>query len=407
MTQFIVIEEPKHEETKRAVTPTRGFALWQLGFRPFYLLASTFAALSIALWAAQLAGWIGHAYLAGPLWHAHEMLFGFVLAVVVGFLFTAGRNWSNRPTPSGWPLAALAALWLAGRVLVLTPFGWAAALANVAFPLTAALALAIPFWAARNRRNYFFVALLLLLACASAAIHLSQLGLSPLPAWAGVQLALDVVLFIMAVMAGRVIPMFTNSGVPGAGAVRHARLEQLALASLLALLATDVLGLPDPLRALVLTLAAAAHALRWALWRPWKTWRTPLVWVLHLAYAWIPLHLALRAAALSLATPGAVLGAVATHALTVGAVGMLTIGMMTRTARGHTARPLRADGFDVACYVLILAAALVRVGAPLAGASWLAASWTVSAALWSAGFGLYALRYGPMLCRARLDGKPG
>ena len=115
MTTFFRIEEPV------APVPPRGFALWALGFRPFYLLASGFAALSIALWALQFSGWLSRPYLRGPLWHAHEMLFGFALAVVVGFLFTAGRNWSNRPTPTGPLLAALALLWVAGRILVLTP----------------------------------------------------------------------------------------------------------------------------------------------------------------------------------------------------------------------------------------------------------------------------------------------
>ncbi|HEX7438550.1 MAG TPA: NnrS family protein, partial [Caldimonas sp.] len=222
--QFISIDEPQ-----RPAAAPPGFALWQLGFRPFYLLASLFAALSIGLWAAQFAGWLGRPYLSGPLWHAHEMLFGFTLAVIVGFLFTAGRNWSNRPTPTGLPLAALAALWVAGRVLVLTPFGWAAAVVDAAFPLAAAAALAIPFWASRNARNYFFVGLLVLLGVADLGIHLSQLGVLDLPAWLGLQIALDMVLFIMAVMAGRVIPMFTNNGVPGAGAVRHAVLEKVAL----------------------------------------------------------------------------------------------------------------------------------------------------------------------------------
>ncbi len=128
------------------------------------------------MWALQFSGWLGRPYLQGPLWHAHEMIFGFALAVVVGFLFTAGRNWSNLPTPTGAPLAALAALWLAGRILVLTPFGWAAALVNAAFPLAAAIALAIPFFKAGNRRNYFFVGLLVLMSAASLAVHLDQLG---------------------------------------------------------------------------------------------------------------------------------------------------------------------------------------------------------------------------------------
>jgi uncharacterized protein involved in response to NO len=398
MTPLMPIEEPQRPPVAAA-----GGALWQLGFRPFYLLASSFAALSIGLWAAQVAGWLGHPYLSGPLWHAHEMLFGFTLAVVVGFLLTAGRNWSNRPTPTGLPLAALALLWVAGRVLVLTPFGWAAAIVDAAFPIAAAVALAVPFWASRNRRNYFFVGLLVLLGLADLAIHLSQLGVIGLPAWLGLQIALDMVLFIISVMAGRVIPMFTNSGAPGAGAARHAAVEKAALGSVLVLLVADLLGLHGIALAAVATFAALAHGLRWALWKPWKTWRVPIVWVLQAAYAWIPLHLALRAAS----ELGWTSGSAATHALTVGAVGGLVIGMMTRTARGHTARPLRADRFDIACYALVLLAALVRVLVPLALPAWTLDAIIGSAALWSAGFGLYALRYWPVLTRPRLDGKPG
>jgi uncharacterized protein involved in response to NO len=398
MSRFMAIEEPR-----RPPAAPGGFALWQLGFRPFYLLASVFAAISVALWAAQLAGWLSRPYLSGPVWHAHEMLFGFTLAVVVGFLFTAGRNWSNQPTPAGATLAALAVLWIAGRVLVLTPFGWAAAIVNTAFPVAAAVALAIPFWKARITRNYFFVGLLILLGAANLAVHLAQLGVLALPAWVGVQVALDVVLFIMSVMGGRVIPMFTNNGVPGAGAVRDARVEKAAPGGVLVLLALDLAGVHGAPLVVVLLAGAAAHALRLALWKPWRTVGTPLVWVLHAAYAWIPLHLALRSAA----ELGWVAPSIATHALTAGAIGGLVIGMMTRTARGHTARPLRADRFDVACYALVLSAAAVRVGVPLVAPAWWVQAVVASAVLWSAGFGLYAVTYGPWLCRPRLDGKPG
>ncbi|MCA0241354.1 MAG: NnrS family protein [Proteobacteria bacterium] len=396
MKPLLRLEEP-------APAPARRFALFDLGFRPFYLLASVFAALSIPLWALQFSGWLREPYLAGPLWHAHEMLFGFTLAVIVGFLFTAGRNWTNQPTPTGWPLAALAALWLAARLLVLTPYALAAAAANIAFPLAAALALAVPFVKARNQRNYFFIGLLALLALASAVIHLSQLGLLALPPGRGVQVALDVVLFILSVMGGRVIPMFTNNGVPGAAASRRPWVEKAALGSVLALIVLDVLGIDGAPLAVVAALACAAHAARWALWQPWKTLRVPLVWVLHLAYLWVPLHLALRVAGvLGLAAPS-----LAVHALTVGAVGGMVIGMMTRTARGHTARPLRADGYEVTCYVLVALAALVRVGGPLLAPAGLVHAVLLSAALWSAGFGLYAVRYWPILSRPRLDGRPG
>ncbi len=397
-TDFIHIEEPL-----RPALPPPTFALWQLGFRPFFLLASGFAALSIGLWALQLAGALGRPYLGGALWHAHEMVFGFTLAVMVGFLLTAGRNWSGRPTLTGARLAALAALWLAARVLVLTPFGWAALIANTAFPLAAAVALALPFIAAANRRNYFFVGLLVLMAGASLAVHLAELRVIALPGWLGIRVGLDVALFIMVVMAGRVTPMFTNNGVPGANATRRAWLEKLALGTVLALLLADALQLGGAPLAALLALAAAAHLARWLLWQPWKTLGTPLVWVLHAAYLWIALHLALRSAA----ALGLVAASSATHALTVGAVGGLVIGMMTRTARGHTGRPLRADPVDVACYALVLAAALVRVLVPLLVPTATSIAMLASAALWSAGFGLFALRYWPVLSRARVDGKPG
>ena len=396
MASLLRVEEPPR-------APEQRFALFALGFRPFYLLASAFAALSIPLWALQFSGVLTRPYVSGPLWHAHEMLFGFTLAVIVGFLFTAGRNWTNQPTPTGWKLASLAALWVAARFLVLTPYGLAAAVTNVAFPLAAAVSLAIPFVKAKNIRNYFFVGLLVLLSIAAAFIHLSHLGVASAPAWLGVQIALDVVLFIICVMGGRVIPIFTNNGVPGADATRRPHVEKAALGSVLALLATDAVGLNGWPLSLVAIVACVAHVWRWALWQPWKTRRAPVVWVLHSAYLWIPVHLLLRALGeLGLVTPS-----LATHALTVGAVGGLIIGMMTRTARGHTARPLRADRYETACYVLVLLAALARVAVPLVAPEQTVHAVLVSAALWSAGFGLYAVRYWPVLSRPRLDGRPG
>lgn len=400
MSQVLHLQEPP---PRHGAAAPRGIALWQLGFRPFYLLASSFAALSVPLWALQYAGLLPRPYLDGPIGHAHEMLFGFVLAVIVGFLFTAGRNWSGRPTPSGAALAALAALWLAARVLALTPWGWAAAAANTGFVLAAAAGLGHALVGAGNRRNYFFIGLLLLLAAASLWVHLALLGVAALPAFAGIQLGLDVVLFIMVVMAGRVVPMFTQNGVPGARPRRHALLERLALGAVLLLAVADLGSLPAAALALLAVLAAMLHLARWGLWQPWTTLRTPLVWVLHAAYLWIPLHLLLRAGA----ALGWNSGSLATHALTVGAAGGLIIGMMTRTARGHTARPLRADGVDTACYALVLGAAVVRVGLPLLHPQAVVSAALASALLWSVGFGLYAWRYAPILVRPRLDGRPG
>ena len=380
-----------------------GFALWNLGFRPFYLLASVFSAFSVLLWTAQLSGYLPSAYLQGPVWHGHEMLFGYTTAVIAGFLLTAVRAWTNQPTPAGMPLMALAALWVCGRVLVLTPFAMTAAVANAAFPVAVALAIGIPLYRARNVRNYFFAGLLVLMGGLIFAVHLALQGRYALSPRVGVQLALDVVLFIMAVMGGRVIPMFTNSGVPGADATRHALVEKMALGTVILLFAADLLQLPQTFIAMIALASALAHAVRLYLWRPWRTLAAPLVWILHAAYAWIVVHLVLRGVlALELLA-----GSYATHALTVGAIGGLTLGMMTRTARGHTGRPLAADGCELAVFLLIQVAAVLRVFGGIASSGLDMPSVQLSGLMWAVAFGLFSVRYWPVLTRPRLDGKPG
>ena len=380
-----------------------GFALWNLGFRPFYLLASSFAALSVVLWIGQYAGLLPAIHVRTPAWHGHEMLYGYTMAVVAGFLLTAVRNWTGKPTPAGAPLIALAVLWVAGRVLILTPFGIAAAIVNAAFPIAIGIAIGIPIVHSRNRRNYFFIALLLLLGLAVLAFHLSHLGLLPWPARASLQVGLDVVLFVLAVMGGRVIPMFTSNGIPGVQATRHPWVEKFALGAVLALLGADLVQASPTVISAFAMIAAGAHAVRLYLWQPWRTFRTPLVWVLHLAYGWIVVHLVLRA----LAALGMVGELLAVHALTIGAIGGMTIGMMTRTARGHTGRSLRADGYEVACYLLVALAAVTRVfGGLIAPGAYL---WTVvfSGLCWSTAFATYAVRYWTVLSRPRIDGKAG
>jgi len=399
------MSEPLLDPRERAAAPSGapGFALWNLGFRPFYLLASVFSAFSVLLWAAQYSGWLPSAHLQDPLWHGHEMLFGYTTAVIAGFLLTAVRAWTGRPTPAGAPLMALAALWVLGRALVLTPFAMTAAAANAAFPVAVAVAIGIPLWRARNVRNYFFAGLLVLMGLLILAVHLALQGRFELPPRLGLQLALDLVLFIMAVMGGRVIPMFTNNGVPGANATRHALVEKFALGALILLFAADLLQWPQAVIATIALASALAHGARLYLWKPWRTFAAPLVWILHAAYAWIVVHLALR----GLSALDLVGGSYAAHALTVGAIGGLTLGMMTRTARGHTGRLLAADGFEVAAFLLIQGAAAARVFCAMASPGLYVASIQLSALLWAAAFGLYAVRYWPVLTRARVDGKPG
>jgi uncharacterized protein involved in response to NO len=361
--------------------------VFALGFRPLYLMAGAYAALSVPLWALQFAGWLPGANLY---WHAHEMLFGYAFAVIAGFLLTAVRVWTGRPTPTGPALAVIALLWLAARVAALQSL-FVSSLVDMLFAVAVAWGIGAPILSTRNR-NGFFILLVLALGAASFAFQ----------AYPQVALAvgLDVVLLVIAIMGGRVIPPFTNAGAPGAGARRNRWLEHAAIGSVIVLLIFDVLQFPVWPIAFI---AAAVHAARLALWSPLATRGRPILWILHLSYAWVVVHLVLRGlAGLELVAPG-----LATHALTVGVIGGLTLGMMTRTSRGHTARPLKVGPWETAAYVLVHLAAAVRVFAPLLLPQ-LYVTWVVaSGVLWSAAFAIFTLVYIPILTRPRLDGQPG
>ena len=384
--------------------PSSRFALWNLGFRPLFLFAGIFSAISIAAWIAQFAGWSGiHVLVAGPLWHAHEMVFGYTLAVIVGFLFTAVRNWTNRPTPTGVGLAAIVGLWLGARLLVATGGHGLAAAFDVAFAVAAAIGIARPLIGSGNRRNYFFVALLLGLGATNVCFYLAMAGVISIDITRALQIGLDLIVFTMAVMGGRVIPMFTGNAVQGSTPRRLVGLESLALGAVLALLAADVLALPRAAIAVISSVAAATHAARLVLWQPWRARGRPILWILHAAYGWIVVHLVLRAcAAFDVVTQS-----LANHALTVGAIGALTLGMMTRTSRGHTGRPLVAGTAEVAAYTLVLAAAAVRVFVPLLHPPAYLLAIEVAGTLWVSAFALFAFTFWPILSRARVDGRPG
>jgi uncharacterized protein involved in response to NO len=320
------------------------------------------------------------------------MIFGYVFAVIAGFLLTAARAWTARATPSGIALAGIAALWLAARIVAPWSLGTTAVL-DALFAVAVAIGIGVPILASRNR-NWFFILLVLALGAASLAFQAA-----PRVALAA---GLDVVLFVIAVMGGRVIPAFTNNAIPGAGARRNASLEYAAPGAILVLLVLDLVDFAAA-AAVVSLVAAALHGMRAALWSPRATLGRPILWILHVSYAWVAVHLALR----GLAGFDVVPAGIATHALTVGAIGGLTLGMMTRTARGHTARPLVVGRAETAAYVLVHVAAIVRVLGPLVAPTAYAATLVLSAALWFAAFATFVAVYSPILSRPRLDGGPG
>lgn len=378
-------------------------ALWKMGFRPFYLLASLFAALSIPLWVAQYAGYLPAPYLPGSLWHGYEMLFGYTTAVIAGFLLTAVRTWSGHPTPTRLPLAGLALLWLLGRIVIFTPYPLAAIIINVSFPFAVASAIAVPLIKAANRRNYFAVVLLILMASASLMFQLTTIGAVATPGYFSLQFGLDLVLLIVVVIAGRVVPMFTNNGIPGTKATRNSYVEKTALAGVIFLLVADILQPAPQFVTLIAGATAAAHTVRLFLWRPWRTIQTPLVWILHAAYAWVIAYLVLR----GLASNGLAAPSVAIHALTVGAIGSVTIGMMARTSLGHTGHPLQTGKTEMICFLLVQCAAIVRLAGGFFPGEWYVASVITAGVCWSSAFVLFLVRYWSILFYSRIDGKPG
>jgi uncharacterized protein involved in response to NO len=380
-----------------------------LGFRPFYLAAGLFAVLAIPAWLL----WVRTTSLASPAlaglnWHVHEMLFGFASAVIAGFLLTAVRNWTGRPTPTGAALAALVALWIAGRVLLLTGPPVLAAAVDVAFLPALGSVLAVPIWRSRNVRNLKILLILLALAGLNAAFHLAVLGyIAPGLSTVAYRTALDVIAILIAIMGGRVIPSFTANAIPMTRPRRVPVVEALAVGSLVVIAVADLIApwwtASSTLWLVMLGIAAVAHAVRLVLWQPHRTLRAPLLLMLPLAYAWLPLALALRA----LAVTGIVSPVAATHALAVGAMSGLMLAMMMRSARGHTGRLLTASRQDIGAFVLLQLAAVARVLATLPAPGMHPHVMMLSAALFSAAFAIFVIAYWLALTRPRVDGKPG
>jgi uncharacterized protein involved in response to NO len=381
-----------------------GWPVLRLGFRPFYLGAAAYGMLAIPLWIAVLLGRVSLNLSVSPvLWHAHEMLFGFAVAVIVGFLLTAGKAWTGLATPRGALLAVLAGLWLAARVAaVYAPYAVYAVLDLLLLPLVAAFLISV-LLRAGSRRNLPLGAILLLLTVANAAFHGAVSGVIDIAPVRALHAGLALIVMIECVIAGRVIPAFTMSALPGVRLQAPALLEKATLGATALGLALWVFAPPNAFNATVLGAAALLHGHRLWRWKPARTRSRPILWVLHAAYAWLPVGLVL----LALSQLGLVGVSSGIHALAVGATGGLIIGMITRTARGHTGRLLQVSRLEVAAYLLVAGAAVARVLLPLL-APQLLDLWLVAAATaWGLAFAFYLYVFAPWLVTTRLDGKDG
>lgn len=365
-------------------------------FRPFYLGGTIFATLAIPLW---LGSWY-HGYLPPTmqpiLWHMHEMVFGFAGAIIVGFLFTAARNWTGLPLPAGAPLAILFGLWVIARLGMYFAYGPTVAAIDSMGLFIVAGVLAYKFVRARSTRSMPLVVVLFLLGTANVWFHLTTLGVLSQSPIVATEAGLMLIVLIELIVAGRVVPGFTASAFPEVRVRRSLSLHVACFALSAAAFVGDAVNGP-PLATAVLAGGAAVVVLVQCLeWKPLATRARPMILVLHISHLWIPVGLAL----LGLSAVGVVSRSSAIHALAVGSMAGLILSMVTRTSLGHSDRPIRAGRREVVMFVLIHAAAILRVVAALVPAFYL---WGIAASgiSWLIAFALFVVAYTPILLGAR------
>ena len=374
------------------------------GFRPFFFGGAAWALIAIALWICALAGQITLPTAFDPLaWHRHEMLFGFVGAVIGGFLLTAVPNWTGRLPIAGWPLAGLFGMWAAARLaLLFSAVGglWVAAFLDVGFFLLLGVLAAREVLESKNR-NLPIVGMIMLFGLADALDYLGTSGAIPAPD-VGWQLAVSLVILMISLIGGRIIPSFTRNWmvknkIMGGLPTQPGKFDLLVIAVTAVGLLAWLTGPEETPIGLVLIAAAALQAARWTRWSGFRTFADPLVLVLHVGYVWIPIGLAL----LGLSLTGLAPRSAAIHALTAGAMSTMILAVMTRASLGHTARDLKANGATSVAYVLVTAGAVLRVSASLRLMDYNLGI-EIAGLAWGGAFLLFLIAYAPVLWRPRL-----
>jgi len=383
-------------------------AAWlSYAFRPFFLASALYAIVAILAWVAYLFGGWSIPLGWSPLhWHSHEMLYGWVAGAIAGFLLTAMTNWTGAPPLAGGKLLALLLLWVAGRLMFLTASIWPAwlvALVDLSFLATLAVYVAVVLVNHKNHRNLMLVGVLTVLLAGNGLMHLGFITGSSHWLNSGEQQGLSLVTLLMAIIAGRIVPAFTGNWLRLNGSNSLVRrpvwLDRAALLSIALLIPLDLLPASSSVTGPLAVFAGLTNGLRLALWQGVRTWREPLLWVLHLAYAWLALSLVFRGLSdLSLLS--------ATHfwqhSLGLGAMATLILGVMTRVALGHTGRPLKLPRHAIWSYWLVTLATLLRLAA---SAQWLDYRWAVnlSALAWILAFGVFLAYYTTILITPRPD----
>lgn len=385
-------------------------SLFDYGFRSQFLLAGLAAVVLVPLWI--LAWLFGMSLGIGwppTLWHAHEMVFGFIASAISGFLLTAVPSWTGRKGFAGPALWVLCGLWIVARVLIATSARWpvvVTAAVDLAFLPAVGVLIAVPLVRVRNRNTPVLVVLAAIWMCDAVFHRAIALHDAPLASRC-LQLAIDIVMLLVTVIGGRIVPTFTAAALRPAGRQAAVRSPPvLSAAAILAMAAVAVVdyGWPDSRASgVIAALAALAQALRLAGWGGYLTARQPIVWVLHVAYLWLPVGLAMKAVA---QLSGSAWSAFWLHALTIGVASTMILAVMTRAALGHTGRPLVVHPLTVVAYLMLVAATVVRLFGLDVGLRYPVAI-VVAGMLWTYAFLLFVLVYAPILWGPRVDGRPG
>lgn len=385
--------------TMQQVRAWQGPAVLSYGFRPFFFLAGLWAACAMILWLLTLTGHTVLATAFDPFtWHAHEFVFGYVTAVIAGFLLTAVPNWTGRLPVVGWPLAGLVALWLAGRAAVAFSAGipaLAVAFLDLSFTTALLFFLAREILIGRNWRNLPVLGLLSVITVANGLFHWQAAHGAVTGDNIGLRLALAGEIMLIALIGGRIVPSFTRnwlvqrkaSSLPApAGPFDHVSLL-ITGAALISFAAVPEAGVT----ALLCAVAGAANLMRLSRWQGQQTLAEPLLWVLHAGYAF----LALGFLAVAAAAAGYIPLPSALHVWLAGAIGVMTVAVMTRATRGHTGRALTAPPLTLIVYLLLIASVVLRLAAGVfpTFTDW---GWGLAALAWIGAFGLYLLAYGAM-----------
>ncbi|MDH5434314.1 MAG: NnrS family protein [Gammaproteobacteria bacterium] len=382
--------------------------IFRLGFRPFFLMGALFGFLAIGVWGLSFSAWFEFSPYGGAyFWHSHEMLFGYTVAIIIGFLLTAVQNWTGVQTVKGKALAALVSVWLLGRILFAFPLLPTVyiIIVDVLFLPLAACFFAIPIIKVKLWRNLFFVPILLVMACLNLLMHLSLHGSVQTSFLVFSHVMVMMIALVMCIMGGRVIPMFTANGTQTEKVLPVPLLENLSIALVIAsvIVVSDLITLSTLFQAVIFISAGVVNFVRAVRWRIWVTIKTPLVWSLHVSYWMMCLGLVLLALNQLNYLP---VGLSAYHAITIGGIGLMTLSMISRVSLGHTGRKIVVGWQMNLAFIFMFIAFVCRVLVPVFWQDYNTIL-LLASLFWLLAFGIFLVKFFPVLTRARIDGKQG